>query len=279
LPETIVTDPQRLRQILKNLLANAFKFTERGEVSVHVGLADRRLEPGRVALGRAVRRRLLRQRHRHRHRRRAAAPDLRGLRAGRRHDRPHYGGTGLGLSISRELVGLLGGEITVTAPGQGSTFTVFLPSALWPLTPPTLQAGTLAGRRALVVDDDLRNTFALSALLNGDSTSRSSRQKAAKQGVATLQQNPDVDLVLVDIMMPGMDGYETMRAMRKLPSGEDLTLIAFTAKVSADERQRCADAGASAYVPKPVDTAQLLLVLSEWLPIGIPVGASVNGAR
>jgi CheY-like chemotaxis protein len=136
----------------------------------------------------------------------------------------------------------------------------------------------MAGLKVLVVDDDSRNVFALTALLKRFDLEVIAAE-SGEQGVAILQQTPDVDLVFVDIMMPGMDGYQTMCAMRKLPSGEDLPLIAFTAKVSADERQRCADAGASAYVPKPVGTAQLLLVLSEWLPIGIPVGASVNGVR
>jgi len=68
------------------------------------------------------------------------------------------------------------------------------------------------------------------------------------------------------MMMPGIDGYATMRAMRKLACGAELPLVAFTAKVDEGERQRCIDAGASAYVPKPVDTAALLLLLGEWLP-------------
>ena len=72
--------------------------------------------------------------------------------------------------------------------------------------------------------------------------------------------------MLMDIMMPVMDGYATMRAMRKLPLAADLPIVAITANVSAGERQRCIDAGASAYVPKPVDTTDLLLLLSEWLP-------------
>jgi CheY-like chemotaxis protein len=71
--------------------------------------------------------------------------------------------------------------------------------------------------------------------------------------------------VLVDIMMPVMDGYATMRAIRKLPSGRDLPIVAVTANVAAETRQRCIDAGASTYVAKPVESANLLLVLSEWL--------------
>ena len=89
-----------------------------------------------------------------------------------------------------------------------------------------------------------------------------------------LVESPDIDLVLVDIMMPGMDGYATMREMRKLPKGGELPLVAFTARVEAGERQRCIDAGASSYVPKPVDTEQLLTVLGEWLPAARAVDPS-----
>jgi CheY-like chemotaxis protein len=74
----------------------------------------------------------------------------------------------------------------------------------------------------------------------------------------------------VDIMMPVMDGYATIGAMRKLPSREDLPILAVTAKVGGDAAQRCIEAGASAYISKPVDTANLMLVLSEWLPAGLP---------
>ena len=80
-----------------------------------------------------------------------------------------------------------------------------------------------------------------------------------------LERTPDVDVVLVDMMMPVMDGYATMRAMRSLPSREELPIIAVTAHASAGERQRCIDAGASAYVSKPVEAADLLHVLAEWL--------------
>jgi len=72
--------------------------------------------------------------------------------------------------------------------------------------------------------------------------------------------------VLTDIMMPVMSGYETIRAIRKLPQCADLPILAITANVTAGERERCIDAGASAYIPKPVDGADLLLVLGEWLP-------------
>jgi CheY-like chemotaxis protein len=139
-----------------------------------------------------------------------------------------------------------------------------------PATPPANPAGdSLAGTTVLVIDDDFRNVFALSALLerlNVEVLTASS----GVQGIVAVQRAPNIDLVLVDIMMPGMDGYATMRAMRKLPDLGDLPLVAFTAKVEAGERQRCIDAGASSYVSKPVDTTQLLAVLGEWLPAYAP---------
>jgi CheY-like chemotaxis protein len=139
-----------------------------------------------------------------------------------------------------------------------------------PATPPAHPAGeSLAGTTVLVIDDDFRNVFALSALLerlNVEVITASS----GEQGIAAVERESNIDLVLVDIMMPGMDGYATMRAIRKLPDLGDLPLVAFTAKVEAGERQRCIDAGASSYVSKPVDTTQLLGVLGEWLPAYAP---------
>jgi CheY-like chemotaxis protein len=123
----------------------------------------------------------------------------------------------------------------------------------------------------LVVDDDIRNVFALTSLLERCELEVVSTQ-SGQEGVDILKATPDIDIVLVDIMMPIMDGYATMRAMRKLTPTDDLPIIAVTAGVEAGERQRCIDAGATAYVTKPVDTASLLLVLGEWLPTDLPAG-------
>jgi CheY-like chemotaxis protein len=128
----------------------------------------------------------------------------------------------------------------------------------------------MAGRKVMVVDDDIRNLFALSVLLRRVQVEVLSAERG-RRGIELLEQTPDIDLALVDIMMPGMDGYETMRAMRRLPTGDIIPLVAYTARVDSGERERCLNAGASAYVSKPVDTAQLLGVLGEWLPAGAPV--------
>ncbi len=148
---------------------------------------------------------------------------------------------------------------------MSTTPTAGAPS-LKPLPALERQAGTdIANRTILVVDDDARNIFAVSALLRRFNVHVLSAERGAL-AIELLEHTPDVDLALVDIMMPEMDGYATMRAMRSLPSGERVPLIAYTAKVDGGERQRCTDAGASGYVSKPVDTVQLLRVLGEWLP-------------
>jgi signal transduction histidine kinase/HAMP domain-containing protein/ActR/RegA family two-component response regulator len=367
---TITTDLSRLRQVLKNLLSNAFKFTERGGVSVRIGPAESgwstehdRLRRADSVLAFSISDTGV-----------GIAPDQQRLifEAFAQADGStarQYGGTGLGLSISRELVRLLGGEVTLrSSHDEGSSFTVYLPGtpeaqteaveagarragaqqpsrspeyippasngalahrlapepangffpysangvggagmpvianvpvagaapvlqfvsrppnghvdvagiaaleapALEPMPPPEQSAGTrLDGAKVLVVDDDFNNVFALAALLRRVHVDVISAE-SGQQGIKLVEQVSDIDLVLVDIMMPGMDGYATMRAMRKLPSGEKIPLVAFTAKVEAGGRQRCIQAGASAYVPKPVDTADLLRVLGQWLPAAGP---------
>jgi signal transduction histidine kinase/HAMP domain-containing protein/ActR/RegA family two-component response regulator len=359
----ITTDASRLRQVLKNLLSNAFKFTEQGGVSMHIGSAHSGWSPTNEALARADS---------------VVAFSITDTGIGITPEQQHlifeafaqadgstarqYGGTGLGLSISRELVRLLGGEVTlISTLGEGSTFTLYLPrspevhtgavaavpedaasqpspplvaepvasdgferalstadarasaptfagaletsssngdagaiappsqangtaevadssslqvSALTPVPPPPIPAGShVAGSTVLVVDDDFRNIFALAALLKRVDVETVSAE-SGQQGIEILRETPAIDLVLVDIMMPGMDGYATMRAMRKLRARGETPLVAFTAKTEDGERQRCIDAGASAYVRKPVDTAQLLSVIGKWLPAATTRGRS-----
>jgi hypothetical protein len=281
-PSTMATDPGRLRQVLKNLLSNAFKFTEQGEVSLRVSQAQSGWNPENGALGRAdavtaftiadtgigikadVQRRIF-----------EAFAQGDGTTA------RQYGGTGLGLSISRELVRLLGGEIVLSSiPEQGSTFTVYLPSSVdgtsAPAAPRDLDvvavrtapqrraAPDLEGKKALIIDDDFRNIFALTTLLERGGLEVVSAE-SGEVGIAILKNSSDIDIVLMDIMMPVMDGYATTQAIRKLSGFAELPILAITANVTAGEQQRCVDAGASAYIPKPVDSAELLLAIGDWL--------------
>jgi signal transduction histidine kinase/CheY-like chemotaxis protein/HAMP domain-containing protein len=337
-PTTITTDQQRLGQMLRNLLANAFKFTETGEVHIEISLAQAGWSPETHALASASSVIAL------------AIRDT-GIGIDREHQRRifeafaqgdgtttrAYGGSGLGLSISRELVTLLGGEITLASdPGRGSTFTVYLPlngpTTAPPITAPAgaaplfvaaplvlatngqpsttngagahpqsaapaapaaraaiavtiprlrrvegaranLGGAVLEGTKVLVVDDDFRNTFALTALLERAHAS----VKTAESGpdaIDALERSPDIDLILMDIMMPVMDGYTTIRTIRAHAVFQSIPIIAVTSKVVAGERQRCLDAGANDYVPKPVNTAELLDAIGPWLPGATPPPAA-----
>jgi signal transduction histidine kinase/CheY-like chemotaxis protein/HAMP domain-containing protein len=314
-PEQIVTDAQRLRQILMNLLANAFKFTEHGGVRVAIGRAKDGWSPDTQSLVRAP----------------AvisvaitdtgigidAEEQQRIFEAFAQGDGSTarlYGGTGLGLSISRELAILLGGEIKlVSTPGRGSTFTVYLPLGgtatpasddkvpvfakptteeiptgppnpeEFPWTPAVADHGTdedghnglddhpLTGLEVLVVDDDFRNIFALTALLERGHAVVTAAESGA-EAITALEESPGIDVVLMDIMMPGMDGYTTMRAIRELDQFKSLPIIAVTGKVVGGERERCVEAGATDYVPKPVNTVELLAAIEPWLPMAARPG-------
>jgi CheY-like chemotaxis protein len=122
----------------------------------------------------------------------------------------------------------------------------------------------LVGKKVLVVDDDVRNIFALSSVLErrGMSVLTAGTGKAA---IETLEYVPDVSIVLMDIMMPEMDGYETMQVIRQNASFRRLPIIALTAKAMKGDREKCLEAGASEYLAKPVNTEQLLSTLRMWL--------------
>jgi signal transduction histidine kinase/HAMP domain-containing protein/ActR/RegA family two-component response regulator len=323
-PERIVTDPQRLRQVLKNLLANALKFTNAGEVHVDVSVSEngwssdkRSLDEAPSVIALAIRDTGIGIDDEHQRRVFEAFAQGDGTTA------RLYGGTGLGLSVSRELASLLGGEITLTSTaGQGSTFTLYLPLSQAAVTPtpgpdrvtPTVEApaplatpngGTattnglgaehgervadlvagaatdpepnggrsldsgddrsLVGTTVLVVDDDFRNVFALTALLER-ACAEVATAESGPDAIIALERTAGIDMVLMDIMMPGMDGYTTIRAIRALKQFKSIPIIAVTGKVVAGERDRCLDAGANEYVPKPVNTAELLAAILPWLP-------------
>jgi CheY-like chemotaxis protein len=122
----------------------------------------------------------------------------------------------------------------------------------------------LAGRKVLIVDDDMRNIFALSTILEEHDMVIASADNG-RDAIKTLQSDPGVEIVLMDIMMPEMDGMETMREIRKIPRLKNLPIVAVTAKAMKGDREKCIEAGAWDYLSKPVDPEQLLAVLRAWL--------------
>jgi len=122
----------------------------------------------------------------------------------------------------------------------------------------------LVGRKVLVVDDDVRNIFALSSVLERRGMTVLTAG-TGREAIATLESTPDMAIVLMDIMMPEMDGYETMQVIRQNPSFRRLPIIALTAKAMKGDREKCLEAGASEYLAKPVNTEQLLSSLRMWL--------------
>ncbi len=136
--------------------------------------------------------------------------------------------------------------------------------------PTTVDDNGLDGKVVLLVDDDMRNTFALAKVL------RKNRlivklASSGQQSIEMLEEHSDIDLVLMDIMMPEMDGYEAMRQIRKNPAYKDLAIIAVTANAMPGDKEKCIDAGANDYLAKPVDLDQLLTMMKLWIPTALVV--------
>ena len=290
-PGELHTDEQRLQQVLRNLLSNAVKFTTEGTVElsisvaeqIHIGDGDElctlpkavAFEVADTGIG-------------------IAEEKLRIIfeafqQADGTISRKH-GGTGLGLSISREIAHLLGGAITVQSTlGRGSVFTLYLPMEppIQAISVPRVRmpeqrallggeqersgrgrvqqpgegqprySGRFDGEVVLVVDDDVRNVFALTSVLEQHGLTVRYAENGL-EAIDMLERADRIDLVLMDIMMPEMDGYTTMRAVRRMERFEDLPIIALTAKAMQGDREKAIEAGASEYVTKPVVTGQLL---------------------
>jgi len=273
LPTVMFSDPTRLQQILKNLLSNAFKFTAKGGVTMMVEPTDGDVRSIRFSVrdsGIGIpldKHKLIFE----------AFQQADGTTSRK------YGGTGLGLTISREMARLLGGAIEVqSAPGQGSTFTLRLPAsyaaagatsrrdsashemAPEPEVPRLPEGADFSGKRVLLVDDDGRNVFAIASVLKDRGVDVLHAQNG-KIALDLLRSHDDVDAVLMDTMMPEMDGLDATRAIRSLPGFKALPIISLTAKAMKGDREKALAAGASEYVTKPVDPERLLAILHVWL--------------
>jgi CheY-like chemotaxis protein len=122
----------------------------------------------------------------------------------------------------------------------------------------------LAGAKILIVDDDIRNIYSLTSVLESHNV-EVLHAESGRDGILILEQTPGIDIALIDIMMPEMDGYETMQQIRERPTLSDLPLVAVTAKAMKGDRQKCLDAGASDYIAKPVDIDLLLALIRVWI--------------
>ncbi|BCJ92249.1 histidine kinase [Terrihabitans soli] len=136
----------------------------------------------------------------------------------------------------------------------------------------------LMGRKVVVIDDDIRNIFSLTSALE-EHGMELHYAESGRSGIELLQRIPDADVALVDIMMPGMDGYETIREIRAMPNFVSMPIVAVTAKAMKGDRQKCIEAGASDYVAKPVDMEQLVSVLRVWLQRADQIGAPKSDGK
>ena len=273
-PEYVVGDTHRLHQVLLNLLSNAVKFTPQGEVVLAVCPCAEDGE--QITLEFSVRDTGI-----------GMAPEqidaiFEPFAQGDSTTTRLYGGTGLGLSISRQLVALMGGKISVTSvPGQGSTFTftVRFHRGLAEELPPEplsrpVEVTALRGCRVLVAEDHPINQQVIREVLEqagvvvtltGDGQAAVAAVSAAVAGF---------DLVLMDLQMPHLDGYQATRQIRERLSGDQLPIIALTAHASAEERDRCRAAGMNDHLVKPVKPDQLYACLLQWVrPVPGPVAA------
>jgi HAMP domain-containing protein/signal transduction histidine kinase/CheY-like chemotaxis protein len=123
----------------------------------------------------------------------------------------------------------------------------------------------IAGGKVLLVDDDVRNLFALTSVLERHKL-RVLHAESGQEAIDLIKSEPDIDLVLMDIMMPKMDGYETIRRIRQMPGAHNLPIVALTAKAMKGDREKCIEAGASDYITKPVNLDDLIWMLRAWLP-------------
>ncbi len=130
--------------------------------------------------------------------------------------------------------------------------------------PPPINEVDFTGRKILVADDDMRNVFAISALLHQLGMTVVAAADG-KQALQKLAENPDVSIVLMDIMMPEMDGYEAITEIRRQDQYKNLPVIAITAKAMKEDKEKCIQAGASEYLTKPVDNDKLLTIIKMWL--------------
>jgi len=268
IPSLVWGDPLRVQQILRNLVGNAIKFTPQGGIEVAAELLRREGERAWIAfsvrdtgIGIAPHK---------------LAQVFEPFRQAESATARHYGGSGLGLAICRRLTRYLGGEIEVESrAGAGSLFSVRLPfevanEAAVPsahdggaasLPAPSLER--LQGKRLLLIEDNEINRVVVQELLEAAGAQTVLAADGATALALALEGR--YDGALMDIQMPGMDGYETARRLRQLPGWGALPILAFTASELPETHQRCRNAGMNDLIPKPIMAEGFYQTLGDWL--------------
>jgi signal transduction histidine kinase/DNA-binding response OmpR family regulator len=262
-------DPTRLRQILDNLLGNAAKFTERGEIRVlleAVALADGRLEVRVAVKDTGIGITPEQQKELFKPFTQADAGTTR-----------RYGGTGLGLCIASGLVELMGGRLTAESrPGEGSTFSFVFSTRTAPPEEQvqisghyriTLPSGSLRTFWALLVDDTPTNLFLMETICQ--SIGLPYRTATNGKEAVDLAREQRFDLVFMDIQMPVMDGYTAIREIRQLQTSGGTQIIALTASAFQEDVERALGAGSAGFLAKPFERDQLLLCIAQHLGIAV----------
>src|SRR5271157_4040955 len=257
-PEMLVGDPVRLRQIAVNLVGNALKFTEHGEIGMSVEVESMELDKARLhfvvsdtGIGiPAEKQRLIFEAF--------SQADSSTTR--------RFGGTGLGLTISTRLVHMMGGRIWVESkPDQGSKFhfTADLPIAKNVAAPQPVANVNLHGMPVLVVDDNSTNRRILKDTL--ESWGAKARVVESANAAMEALERGEFDVALMDVQMPEMDGLEATAAIREKEriAGKHLPIIAMTAHAVSDDRERCLDAGMDGYLSKPIHAAELFQTITQ----------------
>ncbi len=328
-PELVYSDEMRIQQVLRNLLSNAFKFTQTGGVTLQVQKVNRvqtsSYESSQPMLAFSVSDTGIGISAENRDVIFEAFRQADGATARK------YGGTGLGLSISSQLANLLGGTIHLESKyGEGSIFTFYIPCmvtdphsehAIFEMKEPLhmnrtvfMEEGSassadgyeynassegdmfvqssrerspfaalgqesaadqsqsgqsggtdiLSGRKILIVDDDIRNVYALTSMLERYNMNIVISQNG-RDALEILHMDQNIDLILMDIMMPELDGYETMKTVRNLYGYSDVPIIVLTAKAMKEDREKSIQAGATDYMSKPLHMQDVLQRVRYWL--------------
>jgi signal transduction histidine kinase len=265
-PRALMGDPLRLRQVLTNLINNAIKFTHQGKVTVTISLLEKLENKQRAKLYFAIRDTGIGMSQEQQ------TSLFQSFSQGDSSITRRYGGTGLGLAISRKLVEMMGGEIgAASEPEKGSTFHF---NAWFMLTDKIVASDVtpsvlardylLQGMRVLLVDDADINRKVAQVMLSKAGVSITEACDG-KQALEHLENNPDsMDLVLMDIQMPVMDGITATKLIRQNPRFSDLPVVAMTALAMEDDIKLCMDAGMNDFVSKPVNPADLYATLLKY---------------